>query len=326
MYLNIKEIEKITSGAVEVYQHYSNISFMRCTKAQINSRVGKEQFAERCEATAGVVLRFTTDSEILRMRGFVDGIYNSRVYWNVDVLVNGEIAYHKLGNHIEEDHRFNIDLNLGFGYKDVEIYLPTIQRPRVEFIELTDGAVFEKIERERKYIAFGDSITQGYDTYHPQYCYAHRVANAFNAELFDMGIGGETFDVETLDENFPVKPDFITVAYGTNDWSKNTDFNVFTKNAEDYLKKLKTMYDCPMFYISPLWRADKDRDKKVADFELSRNTLMDIARKYGYIIADGYDMMPADPALFWDERLHPNDAGFGVYAENLVKLMKENGI
>ena len=68
-------------------------------------------------------------------------------------------------------------------------------------------------------MAYGDSITQGYTALSPSLTYVNLVGDALNADVYDLGIGGEVFEPLMIDEAYPVKADLVTVAYGTNDWS-----------------------------------------------------------------------------------------------------------
>ncbi|MEW9503566.1 hypothetical protein, partial [Jeotgalibacillus marinus] len=62
----------------------------------------------------------------------------------------------------------------------------------VEFseIELEGAAFAEPVPRKKVLIAYGDSITQGYDSAHASGAYAVRLAEGLGMELFNKGVGG----------------------------------------------------------------------------------------------------------------------------------------
>ena len=83
-------------------------------------------------------------------------------------------------------------------------------------------------------IMFGDSITHGYDALNPSFSYANRLADLLNADFVNKGIGGERFFPTLAQLKDDIEPDYITVAYGTNDWAHSPK-EVFDKNSKHNL-------------------------------------------------------------------------------------------
>jgi lysophospholipase L1-like esterase len=175
-------------------------------------------------------------------------------------------------------------------------------------------------------LVLGDSITQGYDAVYPSQSYANKLAWALDAEIVNQAIGGEIFRPAILDENLPFTPDLITVAFGTNDWSGQTAEN-FEKNADGFYTKLATLYpNTPVFAILPIWRADWEKVTRAKPFHESREILRGLAEKHpNFRVIDGMSLTPHLPAFFSDLYLHPNDLGFEIYAQELVRQMQEIG-
>ena len=117
-----------------------------------------------------------------------------------------------------------------------------------------------------KLLLFGDSITQGYDSADPARSYASRLTDALCAEGINKGIGGERFypALATLRDDF--LPDYITVAYGTNDWSSSAP-EVFQTDCRAFYENLRALYpDVKIFAMRPLWRPDGDRTTACGSF------------------------------------------------------------
>ena len=57
----------------------------------------------------------------------------------------------------------------------------------------------------------------------------------------------------------------------------------------------------------------------VADVRVS---IRENALQYGFTVIPGIDLVPHDPGFFSDASLHPNDAGFDYYADNLIRELK----
>jgi hypothetical protein len=58
-------------------------------------------------------------------------------------------------------------------------------------------------------------------------------------------------------------------------------------------------------------------------FAACRDVVISEAEKRGLIHIDGLTLVPPVPALFADKVLHPNDLGFSIYSENLIKALQK---
>ena len=217
------------------------------------------------------------------------------------------------------------EFSLGDGEKEVMLYLPWSCCCGFSELSLDDGASFAPVKREKQILMIGDSITQGYCAAHPSNRYAALVADALGAEERNKAIGGEVFRPELAairDEDY--EPDYITVAYGTNDWGCSKSREEFCEKCRGFYEALSKNYpNSKIFAIAPIWRADLKKEKAFGDF-------MDVAKEIERIVEplsnvifiDAFDCVPEDESLFADRYLHPNDAGFEKYAESLVKKIK----
>ena len=71
---------------------------------------------------------------------------------------------------------------------------------------------------KKRILCFGDSISQGYDALYPSNQYTPQLAKLLDAEEYNKAIGGEIFRPELALARDDFEPEYITVAYGTNDW------------------------------------------------------------------------------------------------------------
>ena len=181
----------------------------------------------------------------------------------------------------------------------------------------------QKVEKPLKLYAVGDSITQGYDAEYPSQSYANLLADKLNATAVNHGIGGEIFNLGMLDEDMDFCPDIITVAYGTNDWNKQTAEN-FERTAKEYYRRLRAAYPAAkIFAITPIWRGDKDNISKAGCFEDAIKIVTEAAlAQPGVVVINGDKMIPHLASVCSDKYLHPNDFGFKFYAEALYDAMK----
>jgi lysophospholipase L1-like esterase len=208
--------------------------------------------------------------------------------------------------------------------KKVCIYLPWSACAVIKTMELDDGAALEAVKPSKKLLAYGDSITQGYDAQHPSNKYITKLAEVLDAQEFNKAIGGEEFFPQLAQEETLEDPDYITVAYGTNDWSHNTR-EVLIQRCTDMYTILSRKYPKAQIYaITPIWRADWEEKKPAGPFHDVEAIIREAVKDLPNVkVIRGFDLMPENIHLCADLRLHPNDAGFAYYFESLWHRMEE---
>ena len=73
-----------------------------------------------------------------------------------------------------------------------------------------------------------------------------------DADEINKGVGGEKFSSLFLEHADGITVDYITVAYGTNDWNKLT-YEELLSNCRDFCKRLSDTYpQAEIFVISPI--------------------------------------------------------------------------
>lgn len=344
MKLSLEQIRSITTGAVRVEDENGKCRFHRFTEEQtalyeeVSAREGRT-FNERSKATAGVRLRFKTNSRKLKLAGEVSRC-TSRTYYSFDIFVNGTrlacidnfsqadlpVYYAEVDLPID---RFSQEVDLGDGDKEVCVYFPWSVFPLLEEVGLDDGATVEPIKPKKKLLMFGDSITQGYDALRPSMRYASRLADKLGAEELNKGIGGEVFFPALAQTKDDFSPDYITVAYGTNDFSLSHEDDFKARCRAFYTALSKNYPQSKIFAITPIWRSDYQGERAFGAFENVEKHIRSVAADLeNVIVISGFDLVPHDSKYYADSRLHPNDEGFACYAENLyneiAKELKKN--
>ena len=335
MKLNFSQIKDVTLGAVRMEEMEDGVHFFRFTAEQeALYKERKESFYVKSFSTSGVQLRFRTNSGTLFLSADVSG-GTTRSFFAIDVFADGK----KVGvikNFTEEQlcgdyvkAKFPLGnvsgtFDLGEEEKEVRICFPWSVIAVLKELSLDDGSFVLPVKPSKKMLCFGDSITHGYDAAYPSNKYITKLAWALDAEEHNKAIGGEIFFPALAAAKEDFEPDYITVAYGTNDWSHCTK-EEFTKNCKDFYDHLCRNYpDAKVFAITPIWRKDMNQSKPFGDFMSVCETIRETAVEHDNVfVIEGHGFVPGDEALFSDLRLHPNDKGFAYYAENLIKRVKE---
>lgn len=331
MKLSLEQIKNITAGAVRIEERDGRICFFRFTEEQQNLYFShSEAFYKKSFCTAGIKLKFVTDSKTLSLKVKVKS-GSSRHFFAHDVYVNGTLCFTLGGTLACEDGSIHESMDacgayeLGEGEKTVCIYFPWSVNSELYYLELEDGATVTPVAYSRKMISFGDSITHGYDASHPSLSYSALLADALDADSVNKGIGGEVFRAELAAACDDIEPEIITVAYGTNDWA-HVEKERFDKNSILFYTTLSRLYpNAKIFAFSPIWRKDPERITTVGKFSYVAKKIEEIANSLPNVtFINCYDFVPHDPVLFSPDVLHPNDQGFSHYAKSVIEAIKRN--
>ena len=317
MILSISQLQAATHGAVRLEQTDKGIRFWRMSEEQKQYYLdrGDAMHIQNSKCSAGVRVAFMTDSRSLTISADLWPDLSGK-HGGFDVCEDGVLIAH-LGE--ENKEAKGLSAALSSGEHLVEIYFPWSKGVTLQELSLDDGATFVPRHRSRRLLSFGDSITNGSRSVYPSLAYTERLSFLLDADLDNRGVGGDHFSAGLAALETVENPDIITVAYGTNDWSHWGA--CFDEECRGMLKNLSERYpNAEIFVISPLWRRDWDREgsMKLRLPDLY-DKLCEYASPYSNIqVINGWNFVPHLSA-FYEDGLHPNDLGFGLYAESLYR-------
>ena len=317
MKLSFEQISSLTNGALRITEEADGIHFYRCTEKQTREWFVFSDFlgnGSRC--TAGVRLDFVTNSKNLT---FSSPTGNKFEVW-VDGLLRKQFL---LDTCRKEGVRPTVALTDPLGNRKDEVrvtlWLPSHSVGVLSEVELDDGATIRPYDGYKlRWLFIGDSITQGWNSTHDSQSYAHRVAAYYDASFGNQGIGGAVYHENCFDTTDGFAPDVITVAYGTNDFGRFATYEEFRGHARAHLTLIQNAYkDSRIFVLTPIYREHRE-GKKMGTFEGACAIVREEAERLGLTVIDGLSLVPPLPYFFADH-VHPNEQGFGAYAENLIR-------
>lgn len=315
MILNLEQIKSVTRGAVKIWQDGNTTRFAKCTDKQVEAwyKYGSDVLGYRAETTTGVRLDFYTNSKTFAFKTasgekfelIIDGLLRER-------YLKGEEEY------IEKTVKLTDSLGKEKDELRVTLVFPSHTIGSLEYVEVDDGAYLKAPEYKTKMLFIGDSITQGHNSKYDSYSYAWRTVSFFDADAVINGIGGAFYMPESFDTS-DFDPDTVIIAYGTNDACRS-DYDTMKEKTVGFLDSVKAAYgNKKVVVVSPIWRGKNDGSIMGEDFEKKRDMVEEEAEKRGFTVINGLKLVPPMPDLYADTYLHPNDLGFGVFAENLIK-------
>lgn len=330
MKLSFNQIKEVITGATRIEEENGIVELYRFTKEQEELyKLANSDFYKKTFTTAGIKLSFKTDSKNLFLK-FIAANRNARGYFSVDIFVDGKCVGF-VDNFSDAEFsqselplgEFFGNFQLGDGIKTVCVHLPWSIKTSIEEIVIEDGAFIEAVKPKNKLLVYGDSITHGYEARRPSNRYIAKIADALCAEEFNKAIGGEIFFPELAKLKDSFVPNYIIVAYGTNDWNR-VDECTFKKNCGAFFENISRNYPkSKIFAITPIWRKDMNEERIFGDFKnVEADIRQSVKELENVTVISGFDFIPKDEKFYADKIIHPNDEGFEYYFESLYDKIK----
>ena len=310
MKLTMDQIFAITTGAVRIEQTSDGFyHFERFTPEQREAFTARnENFIPRIISTSGVRLDFYTDARTVLVETLNAGPW--------EVLVNGLSEYYR-------PEQGRITVSLPEGENRVTVLLSSHKPTTLKFIQTDEGASIRPYTYNKKFLFLGDSITQGSSASRPSLQYSNRLSQFYDAQVLNWGVGGSRFFPETV-AVVDYDPDVIFLAYGTNDYTLCQSADLLKDMANTYMDRVKALYPGkPVICIGPLWRADVQMIRPSGTHRQVCDQIRQLALDHGFTFIEGYELVPHNAEYFADGYLHPNDLGFSMYAQNLIKKLSQ---
>jgi len=327
MVFNETMVRAAAHGAVRIEASGRFWRFRRFTEAEEACYAAHrgERLAGFTRCTSGIRLAFRTDADSLAFDYRMEHCGTGLRYGYIDVTADGkQVGF--IGAPDGMPITGHAEVTLPAGEKLVEIWLPAWGRDgQLADITLPGGASFAPVEYSRRLLLYGDSITHGCNAPHPSQNYAALLAGKFGADLVNKGIGGDYFFPELLDCETGWEPDIVTAAYGTNNWS-DLPRERTERDCVDFYRKLSAKFPSSKIYaVTPIWRADSQRETLFGEPTHRMEALIRRACEglSNVTVVDGWELVPHDPELYADQFLHPNEAGFAHYADNLYAAIRD---
>lgn len=188
------------------------------------------------------------------------------------------------------------------------------------------GTVSAPAARTRpRWVAYGDSVTQGFDGSHVGAGYPWQVAQRRGWEVVNLGLGGRTTTPADADAIAGLKPALVTVAIGVNDWQGGVPAATYGERLADLLRRLRSAAPAARIavitplWVGPSWKPDK-ATAPLEDYRVAARAAVKALRDgdQRLELVDGPGLIDQEPSLFNRVAVHPNDAGFAQMADRLA--------
>ncbi len=206
-----------------------------------------------------------------------------------------------------------VRLDLGEGDGRAVVYLPEGMKPRVESVVAIGGDI-APAPKQPRWIAYGDSITEGWSASSPARCWLAIAGRERAMDTVNLGFAGSARGEIVLAQQIAaLDADVITVAYGTNCWATIPhSADMVRANTAAFLHIIRAAHPhVPMLVVSPLIRPDAEEQPNAVG-----TTLADIRAAIEHAVAQDNDeltsLLPGADLLSADllaDGIHPGDEG-----------------
>lgn len=185
-----------------------------------------------------------------------------------------------------------------------------------------------------RYIAFGDSVTQGFTASEVVATYPVLVADHFEWEVVNAGYAGRRTYATDGALITSLRGDVITLLIGVNDWQGGTPPESYEEALRGLVQSIRDQQpQVPVYVITPLWVSETWKPK-AAQFPLERYreaaravVAQRVAAGDAYTrIVEGPSLIDPTESNFDPVLVHPNDAGFAQLAQRLTAILSREPV
>lgn len=236
------------------------------------------------------------------------------------------------------DVRFATGLERGGPLRTVWIWLPLISTAVVTGLRLTRESVLERPSLpQARWLAIGDSLTQGFVVQQPTQNWVHRVQMAMALPAWNLGVGGLKIEPDFFEESLTARSwDLLTIGLGSNHSWREMDVDSVATRAEGLLAAVQRADVARVCWLMPPWKPCEDGKgpphfmgvplDRSAGGRTSRirSILAEVLESHPQVqVIDG--LMPHDERYFVDG-LHPSALGMAHYAEQVLAGLREKDL
>ena len=271
----------------------------------------------------GIEIDYACATDELGYRG--EGAGTTFSAWRGDVLI-GEVPASADGG---DEGTAVLEFGAGGAPDDViTVYLPEGMRPII-FEVRASGGTLTPAPRGLRWLAYGDSITEGWVASGPAHAWPAIAARRHGLDVVNLGYAGSARgEIASAEQIAAVRAEVISIAYGTNCWTRTpSSRGQFREGLLAFLSIVRQGHpQTPIVVASPVLRPDAELTANRLGATLGdlRAEVEDVV--IGLVASGASDLylvrgLPLLTAEQLPDGIHPGDAGHVVLAEAIGDLV-----
>jgi len=281
----------------------------------------------------GVTLELHTDAGTLTVHLRRNGRHTRRDAVNGTIVLTADGATLAVGAVAAEgaaEHNWKVVLPETGRARVLRFHFPYGESVDCGGVTLNDGArvlVPPPEPARQRWLACGDSITQGFRASSPLSTYPAIVGTRRGWTVLNAGIGGRCAEAMDGRALAGIAADLVTILLGYNDYHRQRPPEETRDHLVAMIRALRRGGRArrPIIVITPLWSsqdAPGTRGFGLAAYRAAAADAVTAVTDPFVRLLDGLSLMPANPDLYTDG-IHPNDAGFRLLADNLARVLPD---
>ncbi len=202
----------------------------------------------------------------------------------------------------------------------ITVYLPEGMKPTLRAVRATGGSL-EAAPAGPRWLAYGDSLTEGWIATGPASCWPAVAARRHGLDLVNLGYAGSCRgELASAEQMSKLPADVISLAYGTNCWTRIPHSTaLLAANVRAFLSILREGHpETPIVISSPVIRPDAESTPNRLGATLAdlRAEIEEFAGNPG--AAGPIELVRGLPLLRGDQLpdgVHPGDEGHAIMAD-----------
>ncbi|MCK9904709.1 GDSL-type esterase/lipase family protein [Frankia sp. Cpl3] len=223
----------------------------------------------------------------------------------------------------------SIELPLPAGAQGVTVYLPERMRPTLLSLTPVGGSLVPGTRRPR-WLAYGDSIVEGWVASSPGSCWTARLSRRLGLDVCNLGYAGSARgELPSAEHLASVPADLISLSYGTNCWSTIPHTAALLRAGLDaFLTLLRQGNpDTPVVVTTPIRRPDAETTPNRLGATLADLRAAMAAQVQARIDGGDPALVLVDGETLHDDDLladgiHPGEEGHALMADRLEPVIR----
>ena len=282
-----------------------------------------EELVDRAAMPAGVRLTFQSNTSSIGGQ-----INSAEERGRIDLVIDGNLV-----GDVETVNKTSFLFeNLGSNPKNIELWLPQDSEFKISGLTLDDDAELSASQETgaKKWITYGSSITHCRSADSPTQTWPAIVARTRGYDLTCLGYGGQChLDPMVARMIRDREADVISLCLGINIYgAASLGERTFGPGILGFVQIVREKHPTtPIALLSPIYSPEREDTPNEVEFTLKKMrevvaASVETLRKNGdenitYI--DGLNIFDSDNAYLLPDGLHPNNEGYAIMAQNVLK-------